>query len=267
MPKTVVVPLDGSDVARRALPVADRLAEMFDAEVVLVTTPTTLEEDRLVPPEWLHEAARSISSPHVCVKIVDVKWAVDGIVTVVAEVADPMVCMATHGRGVLGTTVLGSVAQDVVRRAGAPVVLVGPHAAEGWDGRGRPLLVCHDGSAAADAVLPAAREWAQQFDVGVVLLHVFHPLDVESAKAVSPTVDAAVEYFRSEGISVDVRVVRNSYPVGVILDVAASVDASAIAISTHGRSGVARMTLGSVAGSVVHAAPCPVLAVRPEQLD
>jgi nucleotide-binding universal stress UspA family protein len=61
--------------------------------------------------------------------------------------------------------------------------------------------------------------------------------------------------------------VRDSYPVGVILDEARDRRVPAIAMSTLGRGGLSRMTLGSVAASVVHAAPCPVLVVRPPDAD
>jgi nucleotide-binding universal stress UspA family protein len=39
-----------------------------------------------------------------------------------------------------------------------------------------------------------------------------------------------------------------------------------VAIATHGRTGVARVVLGSVAMKIVHASPCPVLVARPPRL-
>jgi nucleotide-binding universal stress UspA family protein len=266
VPKTVIVPLDGSDVAQRALPVADALALAHHAGVVLVNTPATLEDDRLVPPSWLVDAAKTLHVTDVRTEIVDVKWAVDGIISVVSDSTDPIVCMATHGRGRVGGAILGSVAQDVVRKVPAPVVLVGPHAPDDRHPGDGPLLVCHDGAPASDAVLGAARDWMRAFGCGAVLLHVFHPLDVESAHDPSPVVDAAAA-FLSEAGDVERDTVRDSYPVGVILDIARSRHVPAIAMSTLGRSGLSRMTLGSVAASVVHAAPCPVLVVRPPDVD
>ena len=54
VPSALVVPLDGSDFAQRAVPVACRFAVAFDAEVVAVTTPQTIEEGaQLEPPTWL----------------------------------------------------------------------------------------------------------------------------------------------------------------------------------------------------------------------
>ena len=41
-------------------------------------------------------------------------------------------------------------------------------------------------------------------------------------------------------------------------------DADLIAMTTHGRTGLARITLGSVAAHLLHATPCPVLLLRPD---
>jgi nucleotide-binding universal stress UspA family protein len=262
VPTTVIVPLDGSDIARRALPVADALAAAFGIGIVLVTTPATLDEDRLAPPSWLASAAASLRTADVRTEMVDTKWAVEGIGAVVDRVPDPIVCMATHGRGRLGAAVLGSVAQAVVHDVHAPVVLVGPHAdVESALGDG-PLLLCHDGAPASDAVVPVAIEWMRAHGRGVLLLQVSHPLDRESAEHPDRHLDDVAARLRDAG-TVETDRVRDAYPVGVILDLARSRRVPLVAMSSLGRSGLARMTLGSVAASVVHAAPCPVLVVRP----
>jgi nucleotide-binding universal stress UspA family protein len=51
-------------------------------------------------------------------------------------------------------------------------------------------------------------------------------------------------------------------PAPVILDVAAEVRVDLIVMGTHGRSGVRRLLMGSVAEHVVRKAPCPVLTIR-----
>jgi len=57
--------------------------------------------------------------------------------------------------------------------------------------------------------------------------------------------------------------VRRGDAAGGILQAAAEARAEVILMATHGRSGVARLVLGSVAEAVVHRAPVPVLLVRP----
>jgi len=265
VPRTVVVPLDGSDLAARALPVGVELASGLGADVLLMTTTQTRRADRMVRPVWLDEAAASVTGPGVATCFVDEHPADAAIRSVAAEASDAAICMATHGRGALGTAILGSVARDVVRTVSCPVVLVGPHAGD-RSGLDRPMIVCHDGSDAAGAIVPIAGEWARALGLPVVVVHVFHPLDLESARAPAATVEPAVEALRRSVDDVDLRVFRDSFPVGVILDLARSLPASLVALSTHGRTGLARVTLGSVAASLVHAGPTPVLLTRPAHL-
>ena len=97
-------------------------------------------------------------------------------------------------------------------------------------------------------------------------MHVFHPLDVESARTPTAAIDPTLETLRGELDDVDVRIYRDSFPVGVILELARTLPASLVALSTHGRTGLARVTLGSVAASLVHASPSPVLLIRPPDL-
>lgn len=57
--------------------------------------------------------------------------------------------------------------------------------------------------------------------------------------------------------------VNTGDPATRIVDYAAANDVDLIVMSTHGRSGLSRWAYGSVANKVLHAAPCPVLVVRP----
>jgi nucleotide-binding universal stress UspA family protein len=62
---------------------------------------------------------------------------------------------------------------------------------------------------------------------------------------------------------VDVTVtVRDGHPAPETLDAADELDADLLAIATHGRSGVERMLMGSVAEKVIRRAPCPVFTVK-----
>jgi nucleotide-binding universal stress UspA family protein len=160
MPKTVIVPLDGSDYALRGVNVATRLAGAFDAELVLVTTPmTTTAHAPSEVPVWLSEAARASGYERARVELATSNNAVTAIEGCIASADAPALCMATHGRGALGTAVLGSVAQRVVCELRVQTALVGPNFDTAWGVHG-PLLVCHDGSARSNAILPSAREWA-----------------------------------------------------------------------------------------------------------
>ena len=74
-------------------------------------------------------------------------------------------------------------------------------------------------------------------------------------------VDARVGAARAAGVAAR-SVVRTGVPKRQILDVAAAEGADLIVIGTHGRGGIERALLGSVADHVIRLAPCPVLSVR-----
>lgn len=262
IPKTIVVPLDGSDFALRVVPIASTLAARFDADLVFMTTPLTHDEvGRTQPPAWLADAATQSRYAPARTMLAEDDHAASAITRVAQDLPNAVVCMTTHGHGRVARTALGHVAEDVVRHLRSASVLVGPHCGE-WRGE-HPMIVCHDGSSAADAILAPARAWAQALGLPIVLLHVFHPLDVESAR--DPTA-AISEACIALGPKTTTRVVGNSYPYGAIKDVVDELEPSLIALSTHGRTGLARLALGSVATSVVHSSPYPALVVRPGDL-
>jgi nucleotide-binding universal stress UspA family protein len=66
---------------------------------------------------------------------------------------------------------------------------------------------------------------------------------------------------RSSGLSVDTEQVDGA-PAEVIVQRARDLGAGLIMMTTHGRSGLRRVLLGSVAEAVLHDAPCPVLLVK-----
>ncbi|HYB74474.1 MAG TPA: universal stress protein [Candidatus Sulfotelmatobacter sp.] len=129
----------------------------------------------------------------------------------------------------------------------------------------RRILVPLDGSALAEAVLPQAMELARLHGAEVVLLR------VESAPdyAVAQAAEEAQHYLgdvaaslREARVRVSTMVVLSGDTAGEILVQAELTAADLILMSTHGRSGVGRWMLGSVAEKVLRAAVTPVLLVR-----
>jgi nucleotide-binding universal stress UspA family protein len=257
MPKTLLVPLDGTEGAERALPVAARFGERLDADIVLVGA----QLDGESPIEWLDAAKAKVGVRGVHTEIVLSASVADGLSAVADDTNEPVICMATHARGALGRVLFGSVAEEVVRRLDIPALLVGPacRPVPRLDG---PLIVCFDGSATSAAVVPAARDWARALSTRVVLVHVFHPLDVETAVAPEEVVGAVAAELASE-IDVDVQVVRGYSPALTIAGLVDELDPVLVALATHGRTGMPRAALGSVAIAIVRDSPCPALVVRP----
>jgi len=206
------------------------------------------------------------------------------------EVGADLVVMATHGRGALSRAWLGSVADRLVREVHRPVLLVHPPGEEV-----RPdfdagvtldhLLIPLDGSDEAEQVVPPAMELGEAMDSRFTLLTVIPvaiPLGVmnpelmvderERAVTTGPEpngparayLEGVAERLQREGLQVDVDVVVEGDVTAAILGEARRVGADAIAIATHGRSGLSRLVMGSVAGELVRKANVPVLVYRPE---
>ena len=79
-------------------------------------------------------------------------------------------------------------------------------------------------------------------------------------------IERAAEFFGDDLVDEDgVQMLSHRHSAAGILGLVDDIDASLVALSTHGRTAMGRLTLGRVSGAVIHAAPCPVLTTRPEQ--
>jgi nucleotide-binding universal stress UspA family protein len=253
LPLTVVVPLDGSEIAARAVPVASAIARQCHGRVLLLTT--HWDSDVTAPREYLAQLA-SAQDVEVDTVVIHDRPAAEAIAVVARAEPGRVVCMTSHGRGRLRWALLGSVAEQVVSESPEPVVLLGHHCRTEWPNGLQRLLVCVDGSSAAPAVLPTAIEWAKALELDVDVAMVIHPLDTTMPDDV---VDAIAGKIEAEGLRVRKNVIPSSYPAGALADLAETLDVGLVAMSSHARTGAARFTLGSVTMGVVGMARCPVL--------
>lgn len=128
-----------------------------------------------------------------------------------------------------------------------------------------------------------AVEIAQKFGAELVLLHVVPDAVLTLPDAVMPTPApvadlAALTQAGKDGLTKLVSdeklerlnprcEVRIGSPAGEIVAAARDLHADLVCVSTHGRTGLSRVLLGSVAELIVRQAPCPVLTVRPKALE
>jgi nucleotide-binding universal stress UspA family protein len=259
--RTIIVPLDGSDLAERALPVATTLAGKVGAGLLLVSAPW--DSDRDLVRRYLDTVAGRVGVDDVEVRATEDRRPADSIVAALNEGADRVVCMTTHGRGRFRWSVVGSVAEEVLQHSDGPTVLVGRRSRADAVGSDGPVLVGVDGSPVSAEVVPVACEWAQALGRAVTVAFVSHPLDVEDAVHPDAVVGPAADLVRAAGLPVETKLVRSSFPAGALADLAEDSSAALIAMTTHARSGLSRVTLGSVTMGVLNEAPCPVLAVHP----
>lgn len=179
-----------------------------------------------------------------------------------------LIAMATHGRTGLRRELVGSVAEQVIRRSKIPILTFRPGARIGdW----KRLIVALDGSAAAESVLGDATDLARTFGATVHLVRVksLLPLLVTRPELPFPVPEENPQPYL-EGIAAglaDKGILALAEPregeaADEILAAARESGAGLICLTTHSRTGLSRHLLGSVAESVLRNAPCPVLLRR-----
>lgn len=298
MYRTLMVPLDGSEFAEEALPMARLLAARFGAGLHLVHVIRPFPDSDLKSPgvdmDWVAEA-RSGTEGYL------EEWAdrirgEDGtrvdtavlegrVVPALREYAGAhgvdLVILTTHGAGGMQRWWLGSVADGLVRTARRHLLLVRP-----WDDTedhapGEPrferVLVPLDGSRIAERALAPARSIAREFEAEITLLRVVPaPVQLTSIYGLSGVrlegeghrerLDDAEAYLSGvaeglEGLSVSAAVVEEGEAARGVLDAARESAADLLVLSTRGRGGVARAVVGSVADKIIRGTALPALVV------
>lgn len=284
----IIVPLDGSGHNEAALPVAESLARALGAPIELVQVvpgrgtrdrddekPARLYLDsiaRALPPELRAEITICSGDPAQCL-----------LELAEARALEPpaLMVMGTHGRSGIGRAVIGSVADRLARSAPIPVTLVREPGQR--TGPLQCLLVPLDGSALAEQALPVALELARESGATVHLVRVVEPYwrslaaamgvatayvpPSDSAEVEQDMIDEARAYL--DGIArqqrrVGARVaweVRTGPAAPEILRAASTIGADLVIVSSHGRGGLQRLALGSVADVLVRTGPAPVMLV------
>jgi nucleotide-binding universal stress UspA family protein len=190
------------------------------------------------------------------------------IVEVAAERGVDLIVMGTHGRRGLSHAFFGSVAERVVRTSPVPVLTTG--SSEGGD-TFRHVLVATDFGEPAEHAVATASELATKFDAKLTLVHAYAmPTTIYDERAYWPTAEiiknaeialaGALAKTRERAPAAESVLVRGDAREG-ILAVARERKADLVVMGTHGRRGLPRMFLGSVAERVVQVSPVPVLTV------
>jgi nucleotide-binding universal stress UspA family protein len=198
-----------------------------------------------------------------------------------------LIVMATHDRSGPNRWLHGSVAEAVVGQAGVPVLLV--RATEGVrpnERLGMPqpeLIVPLDGSSLAEAAVPLGRGLAKALGGHIVLVGVIPTpgqlvagqigaigsyVGADHARLESEAqayLEAILGSLKASGLSAEA-IVRQGKPAAEIGAVAREHAAAAVVMATHGRTGLVRTLLGSIAGEVLHRGTSPVILVRPPEL-
>ncbi len=184
-----------------------------------------------------------------------------------------LIVMGTHCRHGVDRVLMGSVAEQVVRRAECPVLTV--RVTESRATQAGPIVVPIDFSTFAEGVVEQAVELARAYTSDLFLLHVVEPITLPTVYGVDPmsavgpdTETRALEALKGLASKLVPDAVTWSAHVLVghaiheIVTVAEDAGARMIVIATHGLTGLKRLLMGSVTEQIVRAAPCPVFTVR-----
>lgn len=312
MYETILVPLDGSPFGEQVLPLAAGLARAQEAtiELLRVHVPIladygteafmnarqddALREDASAYLDGVAAGIEGARAQRTTVVLADDRSVAHAICHEADSHASVLVAMTTHGRTGLTRSLVGSVADGVLRHTTRPLLL--------WRSTGRtpPLpahvahvLVALDGSEHAEAVLPHAAALADAFRARVTLLRLvgrslsvrddmvalpIYPLfTYGSAVAVADTAatQAAAQEARRyleriagqlrrerHGLAVNIRVnVQENVGAG-ILSAVAETGADLVAMTTHGR-GMTRLVTGSTVDTVMRGRYGATLLLRP----
>jgi nucleotide-binding universal stress UspA family protein len=289
----ILCPTDFSESSKQALVVAVRLAISHDAELVIEHAwhlpPLALTEEVAFPAATIQQMvddeeralaaavdeARQVGAKRVTsVFARGVPW--DQIVeTARHDVAIDLIVMGTHGRTGFTRILLGSVAENVIRHAPCSVLAVRGHAPAGVF---KHVLCPVDFSPSSRYAAELAVAIAEPGGAGVVLLHVLDmpvgylgdPMIVDLSAELDRHAERVLEAWSAElctrsevPVTISSRIGRAGPQILAALEADRTFDL--VVLGSHGRTGLRRVLIGSVAEKTVRHAPCPVLIARPRQ--
>jgi nucleotide-binding universal stress UspA family protein len=284
-PGPVLYPFDGSSLAEEALPFAARIARGARAPLVLIQAVESAEArvsaerdvEALAGTLWEEglgvEAHVRLGPPGPVIADAAARWGAS------------MVVMSTHGRGGLGRLLHGSVATYAVRHAPVPVMLIPPGCTCRWpadDKRRARILVPLDGSPFAEAAIHPGVALARALGGDVVFARVVDPSTFYRWSGFEPITPGRSGGTVAEIQEADARgyltaiansaltpevnvgtVTRIGDPLAELTLLAGAYLADVIVAATHGRGGLSRLVMGSVAAGLLRRTGLPVLFVHP----
>lgn len=294
----IMVPLDGSALSEHAIPLAASLARSRACPIHLVyVTELNLWPDELSDltaisairrilhadgETYLREIRLRYQAPGLTIDTTVLSSDMQDIglllVQQAVKLGAGLVVMASHGRGGLKRAWIGSVADHLIRHLPVPVLVT--HPGQVPAPTADRILVPLDGSALAESAIDEACALALLRNEELVLLRIISPVVQAIGALEAPVLGynmeltatlraAADDYLaeltervRGRGIKCTSLTMLAANPAQAIIEVARPVHYTTIIMATHGRGGLQRVVLGSVADKVVRGAEVPVLVVR-----
>jgi nucleotide-binding universal stress UspA family protein len=283
--KNIVYATDFSGAAAAAMPFAAEIAKSFGAKLLAVHAKTPENYALPVTEVWpmanaqleenVVELRRNLYNrfPGVESEVLIAEGGVCGVVESVAEEkkAD-LIVVGTSGREGIGKFILGSAAEEILRRTKCPVLTVGPHSPSDppREAKFRKIVFATNFGEGSSAAAAYAMALAQEYQANLTLLHVIEP--PRAGELVRPHELEAGALARLGGlVTKDAElwcepkaIVLQGAPSERILETAEKENADLIVIGVREAKAVVRATHmpTAVAHQVISHASCPVLTVR-----
>ncbi|CAN5672726.1 hypothetical protein BH23CHL5_BH23CHL5_17580 [soil metagenome] len=276
----LLLPIDGSGASMQALPYAEVIPSQI-VRMIMVIPGDLSPKDRIQAAAdaeaQLREASGVFEQQGRAVELLVLDGEPAEEILVQSEDAD-LTIMTTRGYGPGRRFVYGSVADDVARRSATPVLLV--------RGGERPIpvvpvsriVVPLDGSEAAERSLRLATDLATTIGVPVMLIRVVDIEGIQEAAHLAATLTSghaatvdALRHAASTYLAEKAQVFRDaSLPAAIDVRIGEPVpeikalveEGDVLVMSSHGRTGVKRLLIGSVTAELVQSAMVPVLIVH-----
>jgi nucleotide-binding universal stress UspA family protein len=296
MIKRMLVPLDGSPLAEIALDAVALLAKRFEVEIILVRMtpePSSAAFTHPQPPQseasaqaYLEQVAHWLRSEgRVTRTAVRVLPPAQGIASLATQEQVDLIVMTTHGRKGLDAILHPSVTWQVLAHTHAPIFAC--KCVEGAEpcqlqiprfmhDPSVPILVALDGSLQAEQALPLAQEFAHAFGNPLLLARAAEPLYYLGMETHPHMVDDVIQQALTEahsylqgkrlelmsaGATVET-ISGYGLAAPLIMTWVQQYHAGLVVLASHGRGWLGRVTLGSVARSVLAQVQEPVLLLR-----
>lgn len=287
----ILVPLDGSELSASILPQLTRLLAAGEEVILLavvdadhatdheleegLSTHDSLQKRLAAARTELNMRVEALSAQGIKARAQVQVGEPAAVIVSDASIDEPsLIAMSTHGRGGLARWVRGSVAERVLRRAEAPLLLVTPQVDPARPFR--KVLVALDGSERSAEILPLAAELARVHEAELILLRigvVAPPIGAAAYPAWAPPapIPTAEELEESvapylervpEGVQARVLTSTEASVSDAILEAVEREQADVLAMTTHGRRGFDRWLFGSVSEKVLRHCNVPLLVKR-----
>ncbi len=277
----MLVAIDGSEPGFHALRESFKLATdhkswitvasvipPYKGDLEFVSVGNAKEAMRHPYVEALDEAKKIAEEERVLVKAVLEEGDVHDEILELADAENcELIVMGRKGKNKLERTLVGSSTARVIGYSHQDVLVIPCDATVGW----KRMLVAIDGSKYSENAVDRAIDFATAYEGEIKVVSV---VDVPSEfYAEAPEivekmgvkarnlVDSAVEKAKAAGVPAE-GFVREGAAHMVILDMAEELEINTIVISSHGKTGLKRLLMGSVTEQVVGFAHCPVLVTK-----